>query len=77
MSAENKTVAVRAAASVTLPAVSMRGIVIFPSLLMHFDVGREKSILAIKKAMEGIGRSSWWRRRTTPWRIPKKRISIG
>ena len=52
MSAENKTVAVRAAASVTLPAVSMRGIVIFPSLLMHFDVGREKSILAIKKAME-------------------------
>ena len=53
MSAENKTVAVRAAASVTLPAVSMRGIVIFPSLLMHFDVGREKSILAIKKAMEG------------------------
>ncbi len=53
MSAENKTIAVRAAASVTLPAVSMRGIVMFPSMLLHFDVGREKSVLAIKKAMEG------------------------
>lgn len=53
MSAENKPIAVRAAASVTLPAVSMRGIVMFPSMLLHFDVGREKSILAIKRAMEG------------------------
>lgn len=31
----------------------MRGIVMFPSMLLHFDVGREKSVLAIKKAMEG------------------------
>ncbi len=53
MSTENKAISVRAASSVTLPAVSMRGIVMFPSMLLHFDVGREKSILAIQKAMEG------------------------
>lgn len=38
--------------TVILPAVSMRGIVMFPSMLLHFDVGREKSILAVKEAME-------------------------
>lgn len=48
MSAEN-----RPGSAVALPAVSMRGIVMFPSMLLHFDVGREKSILAVKKAMEG------------------------
>ncbi|MBR6790985.1 MAG: LON peptidase substrate-binding domain-containing protein, partial [Oscillospiraceae bacterium] len=37
----------------SLPAVAMRGIVMFPSMTLHFDVGREKSILAIRKALEG------------------------
>lgn len=37
---------------VSLPAVSMRGIVMFPSMILHFDVGRPKSIGAIRKAME-------------------------
>ncbi|MDD6033307.1 MAG: endopeptidase La [Oscillospiraceae bacterium] len=37
---------------VTLPAVAMRGIVMFPSMTLHFDVGREKSILAIRQALE-------------------------
>ncbi len=36
----------------TLPTIAMRGIVMFPSMTMHFDVGREKSILAIKEAMK-------------------------
>ena len=36
----------------TLPAIAMRGIVMFPSMILHFDVGREKSILAIKEAMQ-------------------------
>ncbi len=47
MGAEN-----RPGSTVLLPAVSMRGIVMFPSMLLHFDVGREKSILAVKQAME-------------------------
>ncbi len=42
----------RPGTTVTLPAVSMRGIVMFPSMLLHFDVGREKSVLAVKQAME-------------------------
>ena len=36
----------------TFPAIAMRGIVMFPSMILHFDVGREKSILAIKEAMK-------------------------
>ena len=34
-----------------IPALAMRGLVIFPGMVMHFDVGRERSISAIKEAM--------------------------
>ena len=34
-----------------LPALSLRGIVAFPGVTMHFDVGREKSVKALDKAM--------------------------
>lgn len=37
---------------ITLPLIPLRGITIFPSMIMHFDVGREKSILALESAME-------------------------
>lgn len=37
---------------ITLPLIPLRGITIFPSMVMHFDVGREKSILALESAME-------------------------
>lgn len=30
----------------------LRGIALFPGIMVHFDVGREKSILALEKAME-------------------------
>ncbi|MEG2814124.1 MAG: LON peptidase substrate-binding domain-containing protein, partial [Oscillospiraceae bacterium] len=36
----------------TLPMLVMRGLVLFPNTTMHFDVGREKSILALKSAMD-------------------------
>ena len=35
-----------------LPALPLRGLVIFPGMLLQFDVGREKSILALEKAMD-------------------------
>ena len=35
-----------------LPAVALRGMVIFPGAFTHFDVGREKSVRAVQKAME-------------------------
>lgn len=34
-----------------LPLIPLRGITIFPYMVMHFDVGREKSILALEDAM--------------------------
>lgn len=34
-----------------LPALAMRGIVMFPSMTLHFDVGREQSVHAIREAM--------------------------
>ena len=37
---------------ITLPALALRGLVIFPGMLLQFDVGRKKSILALEKAMK-------------------------
>ncbi len=34
-----------------LPLIPLRGITIFPYMVIHFDVGREKSILALEEAM--------------------------
>lgn len=36
-----------------LPMMAMRGIVIFPYMITHFDVGRPKSIRALEAAMAG------------------------
>ncbi len=38
---------------VILPAMAMRGVVVFPEVPIHFDVAREKSIQALKKAVKG------------------------
>ncbi len=37
---------------VALPLIPLRGISIFPNMIIHFDVGREKSKAAIEAAME-------------------------
>lgn len=34
-----------------LPAIAVRGIVIFPSMILHFDVARKKSVSALEAAM--------------------------
>ena len=36
-----------------LPVVAMRGVVIFPGMTLHFDVGRKKSVAALKTALNG------------------------
>lgn len=41
--------------TMTLPAVTLRGLVVFPTMLLHFDVGREKSVNAIRAASKGDG----------------------
>lgn len=35
-----------------MPAVALRGLVVFPDMFIHFDVGREKSVNALRKAMD-------------------------
>lgn len=39
--------------AVTMPAVAVRGMVVFPGMLLHFDVGREQSVQALKSVMKG------------------------
>ena len=40
---------------VTIPALALRGLTIFPNMLLHFDVGRGTSIKALDHAMtEGL-----------------------
>ena len=36
-----------------LPVLALRGLVIFPGMLLQFDVGRKRSIRALNLAMEG------------------------
>ncbi len=38
-----------------MPAISLRGLVVFPSMVLHFDVGRERSVNALKAAADGSG----------------------
>ena len=35
-----------------VPALAMRGVVVFPNIVMHFDVSREKSESALKAALK-------------------------
>lgn len=37
--------------TVRLPLLAMRGMVLFPQMVLHFDVGREKSMFALNEAM--------------------------
>ena len=39
------------AEQITLPLVPLHGIVVFPNMIMHLDVGREKSVNALEAAM--------------------------
>ncbi len=35
----------------TLPLIPLRGMSIFPDIVIHFDIGREKSLMALEQAM--------------------------
>ncbi len=34
-----------------MPMITLRGLLVFPYMVLHFDIGREKSISALEKAM--------------------------
>ena len=36
---------------VTMPALALRGLTVFPGMLIHFDVGREPSMKALEQSM--------------------------
>lgn len=36
-----------------MPLLALRGLVVFPEMVLHFDVGRKKSIQALNEAMSG------------------------
>ena len=46
------------AEKVTLPLVPLRGIVVYPNMIMHVDVGRDSSVYALEAAMVGNRRIS-------------------
>ena len=35
----------------TIPLIPLRGLIIFPYMVLYFDVGREKSVAALEQAM--------------------------
>ena len=37
---------------ILVPTVALRGLVVFPGMMLHFDAAREKSIAAVKEAMD-------------------------
>jgi len=37
---------------ISIPMLAVRGLVLYPDTTMHFDVGRDKSVLALKAAMD-------------------------
>lgn len=37
---------------INIPVIPLRGIVVFPEMVLHFDVGRKKSVAALKTAMK-------------------------
>ena len=36
---------------VSLPMLPLRGLMVFPHMVLHFDVGRAKSIAALERSM--------------------------
>ena len=60
----------RRARTVCMPVLPLRGMMVFPHMVLHFDVGRPKSVAALEKAMTGDQKIFWWprrmRRTTTP-----------
>ena len=41
---------------IDVPVIPLRGLVVFPEMVLHFDVGRKKSIAALKNAMNSSNR---------------------
>ena len=38
-----------------IPLLPLRGILIYPTMVLHIDVGRERSVFAIERALDNDG----------------------
>ena len=36
---------------ITVPVIALRGLTVLPRMMMHFDITRPKSIIAVERAM--------------------------
>ena len=48
-------------ATVQLPVLALRGLVLFPHMVLHFDVGREQSLHSLNMATATARYSLWHR----------------
>ena len=53
-----------------MPAMALRGMVLFPGNIMHFDVGRDQSIRAVESALESGSNLFVVAQRTCGWTTP-------
>ena len=37
--------------SIRMPVLALRGLMVFPNMVLHFDVGRAKSVAALEQAI--------------------------
>ena len=51
-----------------MPAVALRGLTGFPHMIIHFDVSRQKSIIAVEQAMMQENWNSW---KVYLWRLAR------
>ena len=56
----------------TMPVIALRGLTIFPNVLIHFDVAREISIKALEEAMTA-GSPVFLVGQIWPWRSRKQK----
>lgn len=59
-----------------LPVVALRGLVVFPNNVVHFEVGRQKSIAAIEAAMHANSNIFLIAQRIWRQRSPRPRICM-
>lgn len=66
--------------SILLPLIPLRGITIFPNMIIHFDIGRERSIAALEEAMVNEGKIFLVTQKDPEVEVPKSKedmYSIG
>ena len=60
-----------------MPAVALRGMTILPSMIVHFDISRERSIKAVEQAMLQDQQIFVVTQRDPDTQEPKQRICTG